>query len=133
MKGLDQAARRVATARYTSSTTTEPITATSMLQRLRPVTPSAPKAANRKPPAIAPTMPSAMSSSMPLPSLLTILLAMNPAMSPRMIQLMIDIGVLHVVRGQDAGRVGSGAASQLRGIERIAGRRVARVETGHEI
>src|SRR5262245_5913835 len=98
-----------------------------MLQRLRPVMPCAPKALNRMPPTIAPTMPSSMSSIMPSPRLLTILLPINPATRPNMIQPMIDIDVLHSV-GSDI----LSSALKLSAVERIAVRRRARLEPRRE-
>src|ERR1700676_4854010 len=76
------------------STTTAPITATSMLYRFTPVTPCIPKAVKSHPPTTAPTTPSTMSSRTPSPALLTILLAMKPEISPRIIQPRIDMTYL---------------------------------------
>src|SRR6478736_3452297 len=64
---------------------TAPMTATTRLQMLKPVTPAPTSSAAINPPTIAPTMPSTISIKSPEPDLLTILLAMNPAMRPKII------------------------------------------------
>src|SRR6516164_466380 len=68
-----------------------PITETTRLYRLNPVTRLSPSAVKISPPTTAPTIPSTILRKKPAPFLLTILAAMKPAISPSTIQAIMDM------------------------------------------
>src|SRR6516162_158372 len=73
-----------------TSTIIGPITETTRLYRLNPVTRLSPSAVKISPPTTAPTIPSTILRKKPAPLLLTILAAMKPAISPSTIQAIMD-------------------------------------------
>src|SRR6516225_2507173 len=89
-----------------TSTIIAPITETTRLYRLNPVTLLSPSAVKISPPTTAPTIPRTILRKKPAPFLLTILAAMKPAISPSTIQTIMDTadplsaGSTSLTRGQ---------------------------------